>query len=250
MIQVSYAPVSIATHGTGISNSICSAFRGMTAQSVRRVSPPACSVRPPLLRLMLNMAWATDAMTSGRPSEGRAGVARGRGGGGGVCGYEPQADRSDEGAQSQAARPCLHFEGGNQDIWTTTFVCNDSTSNISDSVVLSQALLAARIICGPPGAMHGVGIWPGQQLHGTPLCSRTPFGRPAAHRRRFAVFAADDPQQTSTEEQPAAVRRRKKQQKQDANAEFNLGDVNPISIGRKTRQVCARRLLIAITSLA
>ena len=92
---------------------------------------------------------------------------------------------------------------------------------------------------GPPSAMHGVGVWPGQQLHGTPLCLHTPFSRPAAHRRRFAVFAADGQKETTTEEQPAVVRRRNKQQKQDANADFTLGDVNPISIGRKTRQVCA-----------
>ena len=90
----------------------------------------------------------------------------------------------------------------------------------------------------PVAGMHIVGAWPGQQLYGTPVCSRTPFARPALHRRRFTVLAADGPQETSTEEQPATVRRRKKAQKQDENAEFNLGDINPISIGRRSRQVC------------
>ena len=75
-----------------------------------------------------------------------------------------------------------------------------------------------------------------------------PFARarrlpgPVPPQRRFTVLAAGGPQETSTEEQPAAVRKRKKQQqkqqqKQDANADFSLEDINPISIGRRSRQV-------------
>lgn len=90
--------------------------------------------------------------------------------------------------------------------------------------------------------MHGrsLGAWQGQQLQGAPLRGiRDPFVRRIADRRRLTVVAADGSQKKKDKKGnwlDTAVANKKKERFAE-DADFTIDDINPVAIGRRSRQV-------------
>ena len=89
--------------------------------------------------------------------------------------------------------------------------------------------------------MHGqsLGSWQGQQLQGTPVCAhRKPLARNRNDRCRLTVVSADGPgpqKRRNGNWLDLAVQKKKQQATEEVD--FTIDDINPYSIGRRSRQV-------------